>query len=214
MIDCHVLLQPNRENYQAQLFALLEREPVNIIKLDAVQGHIGQARHAGFRSGSSEFVTFVDDDDLIEPGMFAAALDVLQANEQWAGVFFHEQHIDNAGNKTPSQSSRIPYSKTALAAVPGAFHHGLFRRWAVERVIRCVLDWPTYPEPVLFANLAARHPMGKMDSGPSYLWRRHELQATKTMRNTEEYAEITKHITRLLFAPRSPGCKTCGRGDT
>ena len=192
---------------------MLEREPVNIILADYVAGHIGQARLGAFRLGSSEFVTFVDDDDLFERGMFAAALAELQTHPDWAGVFFHEQNIDARGNKTPSQSSRIPYSKTALAAMPGAFHHGLFRRWAVERVLRCVADWPTYPEPVLFANLAARHPMGKMAHGPSYLWRRHEQQATKTMRNAAELDEVTRHVTRLLFAQKSPGCKTCGRGD-
>lgn len=207
-IDVHVLRHPDRPEWMLQqALVSLAVEPVNVHVLDAVVGHVGRARIAGFAQGSAEYVSFVDDDDAVEPGLFARALAVLEDNPELAGVFFPERRWGLDGQLAPVPASAVPYSPTALVAMPGRFHHGLFRRYAVARHLHLMRDWSIYPEPVLFAAMAAHWPLQALPDGPRYLWRRHAGQVSVQPGQTQQLAAALAQSAELLFNPRP--CQGC-----
>lgn len=212
-IDVHVLRHPDRPAWMLQqALSSLEHEPVTVHVLDAVVGHVGRARMAGFAQGEAEFVSFVDDDDAVDPGLFARARAVLAAQPQLAGVFFPERRIEAGeaglmGPFTPANPWKVPYSPTALVACAGLFHHGLFRRYAVARHLGLMRDWSIYPEPVLFAAMAAHWPLAALEAGPHYLWRKHPGQVSLSPGHLQQLVAVQTHATGLLFAPRP--CAKC-----
>jgi hypothetical protein len=84
MIDVHIILRTDtplawRQQCleSASKAAVMAGYPVFIHPVDAVAGHIGQARANGYAQGSQSFVTYVDDDDYLLPNAFAVLNDAL-----------------------------------------------------------------------------------------------------------------------------------------
>lgn len=80
-VDVHII-QPavwddRAIKLHAQCVDSLKNEPVDIHFVDYVPGDIRAARFAGFSRGIHKYVSFVDWDDYIEPGIFSKCLMVL-----------------------------------------------------------------------------------------------------------------------------------------
>jgi glycosyltransferase involved in cell wall biosynthesis len=84
MIDMHILISRDTPELwvdhsldMAMRAVALSPVPVIFHVIDGEPGHIGRARARGYARGSSPYVTFVDDDDWLEPDAFAGVADLL-----------------------------------------------------------------------------------------------------------------------------------------
>lgn len=79
MIDVHVLThEGTRQDWLRQCLASLEDQPVTVVVIDNTGRSVGQGRASGYALGLSEFVAYVDSDDYVLPGCFAACLEGLK----------------------------------------------------------------------------------------------------------------------------------------
>lgn len=79
-IDVHILRCPDDDPVlYDRMIELLSAEPVNIQEVPGVPGDLPQARKNGYLAGSAEYVTCVDSDDEIQPGVFSKINSVLAA---------------------------------------------------------------------------------------------------------------------------------------
>lgn len=74
-IDVHVICTQHFNDQQQRWFDKcmdsLKDEPVNIHRTEYVDGDIRAARWNGFSRGTGRYVSFVDPDDWVEPGIFS-----------------------------------------------------------------------------------------------------------------------------------------------
>lgn len=103
MIDVHIIKHPTEdrsENFE-KLLASLENEPVDVHIVEGVAGNIGAGRAEGFRRGSNPWVSFIDDDDAIAPGVFHAAIKYISENPWLSGFCTREIGVHD-GIETPA----------------------------------------------------------------------------------------------------------------
>lgn len=96
-IDVHIIrpyvFDDRHIRWLDQCVASLENEPVNLHFPYYVDGDIRAARFAGFSSGTGKYVSFVDIDDWVEPGIFKSCADQLDQNPHACGVFTRSKQV-------------------------------------------------------------------------------------------------------------------------
>lgn len=98
-VDVHVLHMPyEKPSWREKCLNQLAAEPVNVHHLDGIAGDIRAARNAAFRVGTAEYVSFVDLDDEITPGIFQHCIDILDQNPDVCGVYTMSHIIDENDN--------------------------------------------------------------------------------------------------------------------
>jgi len=123
-IDVHILTLPNsNRKYLAKAIASLQHDPVNLYIVPGVAGDIGSGRMMGFCHGIAPYVSFVDEDDLVELGAFSRISDAIVENPDCA-FYTNEILIDSDGNKIGDGFSKDPTPFKGnrglhLAQVPG-----------------------------------------------------------------------------------------------
>lgn len=96
MIDVHILkTKKDSDDLFEMCLKSLENEPINIFIENGIIGDLGKARDLAFSKGSSEYVSYVDPDDLVVPGIFEKCLDLM--TDDCAGVYSNETLIDIDG---------------------------------------------------------------------------------------------------------------------
>ena len=81
MIDVHmILLGDENPEWLAQCIQSLADEPVALHIVRGEFGHIGKWRAKGFRLGTNPYVAYVDPDDYVLPGAFAACAALLDSS--------------------------------------------------------------------------------------------------------------------------------------
>ncbi len=100
MIDVHMLhLESENKDWELESIDRLNQEPnITIHHLPGIFRNTKQARINGYSIGTSEYVSFVDPDDLIEPGIFAKCQKVLDLNPHLIGVYTRSSIIDENAN--------------------------------------------------------------------------------------------------------------------
>jgi hypothetical protein len=92
-------LESDNKQWAQECLTILEREPnITIHHLPGIFRNIKQARINGYSIGTSEYVSFVDPDDLIEPDIFAKCQKVLDMNPHLVGVYTRSSIIDENAN--------------------------------------------------------------------------------------------------------------------
>lgn len=80
LIDVHILRCPDDDPaLYNRMIDLLSSEPINIQEVPGVPGNLPLARKNGYLAGSAKYVTYVDPDDEIQPGIFSKINSVLAA---------------------------------------------------------------------------------------------------------------------------------------
>ena len=124
-LDVHVLVMPDTPaawvtQRRASLDAAVAAAgfQVRVHEVPGVPGHIGLARAAGYAAGDAAYVTYVDDDDWVEPEAFAALVPYL--NGVTDAVFTHELiHSDDGGVRESAGWHHLcVYRRSILAEVP------------------------------------------------------------------------------------------------
>ena len=82
MIDVHVLThEGTRSDWLIECLASLEHEACTVHVVDNAGSTVGQGRANGYRLGVHPFVSYVDSDDHVFPGVMAVVADALQHHD-------------------------------------------------------------------------------------------------------------------------------------
>lgn len=137
-IDVHVLHLPE-ENQQWRKLCdhSLIGHPINVHHLPGIQGNLRLARYQGFSAGTSEFVSFVDPDDIVEPFTYAICLKYLRDNPHCCGVYTTCSTMDEHGNLIAKElHSRDPWSHENMRSHISLVHQiTVMRREYVQKVL-------------------------------------------------------------------------------
>lgn len=154
MLDVHVLvLEDTPQAWVRQRRDSLDRAvaeagfPVNVFEVPGVLGHLGQARLAGYAMGGAPYVTYVDDDDWVEPDIFSVLAEHLDGDND---AVFTAEFIHDVTGRT--QVSTVPhhlcvYRRPVIAGVPFAeltWAVDIHCRHAVAGRLVAQIDKPVY----------------------------------------------------------------------
>lgn len=155
-VDVHVLAYLESPESLANALRRLESLPCNVwVVRGGFPGHIGAARSFAFGLGESEYVSFVDDDDEIEPEAFGPCLEALESNPACVGVYTDTVHVHPDGRH--ERRRKRPWSPIdQLANFAEILHLKLMRRAAVMPYRYELTHWPTLEEYVLCGLMAER----------------------------------------------------------
>lgn len=131
MIDVHtILLGDENPEWLAKMVQSLADEPVALHIVRGEYGHIGKWRAEGFARGANPYVSYVDPDDWVLPGAFAACIALLDEtpgiDAVWSGYVL---------------STGAPFTN--------ALKHYVYRRTFVESLLGDVREEQLVPERIL-----------------------------------------------------------------
>lgn len=99
MIDVHVLhLSDENLEWQRQCDESLQGHPIVEHHISGVVGSVSDGRKIGWAQGKEKYVSFVDPDDIVEPGTFQLCYDTLERNPDVGGVFTNSALINEKGD--------------------------------------------------------------------------------------------------------------------
>jgi glycosyltransferase involved in cell wall biosynthesis len=174
-----------------------------IIATGGPNGGVAAARNRGFgaTNGCSEFVVFLDSDDVWEPDALATLVSVLDANPEYSSCHSTARCIDDEGRPVPGDDleersrHRLGYRGGRLTAIastePTTFAELAYHNWILtpgtHLIRRAALeqagDFDVATDPADDWDLAVRisriGPVGFVDR-PVLRWRRHPQTLTNT----------------------------------
>jgi glycosyltransferase involved in cell wall biosynthesis len=181
--------------------ASLGEPHVSVITHGVAQG-VAAARNAGLESVSTEWVAFVDDDDVWATDKLSAQLAALAASPecQWSctGAVVVDGELRIVGAEAAPAGSGLVERLLAYNAIPGGGSSVLARTEAVQALggfdpeLRVVADWD------LWIRLAQRSPLAAVDR-PLVGYLRH---AGSMSRQLEELRHELEHVAEKHAAAR------------
>ena len=154
MIDVHVLTYSGTDpRWLDQCLESLAKEPCTVHVMQGVEGSVGQGRAVGYTLGQHEFVSYVDSDDYVLPGVMDHCLEALQHHP---AVVTRERRL---------WGMRFDSSQV------GGHHLAVYRREDVELHLGDVASLPYHCDQVLLRALAPQ----QLDF-VGYVWRMHGAQ--------------------------------------
>lgn len=170
-VDVHILTMPgdNPEWFETCLRSL-DGEPVQVHVRPGIKDDIGNARADAFLFGDAEYVSFVDPDDYVLPGGFAACLERLSRDGSVAACTA-EIRTGISGEVlekpfiTPWIHHLIVLERSVVVR-----HLDFWRQW----------KWPSkLSEGKMFVDfLHSQHYGISVIDAPYYVWRRHHHSYT------------------------------------
>lgn len=148
-VDTHVLSYLGEPAWLGQCIASIEHEPTNLqLVMGGFPGSIGQARAYAFTLGMAEYVSFLDDDDYVLPGVTQKCIDYLDNHHGCVGVYTDRYHLHADGRLDPEV---LPdwHWRRAYHGPAEITHLKVMRREVVSSYIDELNKWPTYEEYVL-----------------------------------------------------------------
>ena len=200
--DVHVIVDETHTEFHQQCLDSLKDEPINLHLIPGTPGHIGVGRYAGFSAGSAEFVSFVDDDDYIIPGIFQKCYDVLDRCPDACGVITKEQRLHEGTLYPPVE---IPLDQGWVNMVKRMHHIVMVRREVVEPFIPRMKKWAFQSEDMLWSHLIASGHKFEILDEVGYIWRLHEKGAHKLMVPSEELKKELKKLYEGSLRPVAKG---------
>lgn len=186
MIDVHCLVHKEDDKYLPLLVKQMQEEDCVNFFLVENGPNIGFGRAGGFLRGNAPYVSYVDYDDLIVPGIFKKINEVMDDGFPWC--YTDEMLIDEEGKEIQPGWSSHPelYSPYLLSFVSvGAHdhvHHILtFRRDILTPKMLYIMDQlAELPEEYLRSELEKYHYKHIEEVG--YYWRQHPDNTIKQYR--------------------------------
>lgn len=173
-VDVHIAIGHD-EPWLTDCVNSLMREDVNIWFVPKIEGDTAAAREAGFRKGSAPYVSFVDPDDLVVPGVFERCVAALDQHWEWVGCYTDESLITADGDFLMHGWSIDPRPFEAMGyrheLMQGIHHLRVLRRSIVERCLP--LKTKRMPEPVLMHEMRKYGELGHIPI-VGYHWRIHK----------------------------------------
>lgn len=173
LVDVH-LICGTREPWLDDCLASLKDEPITLWPIDRIEGDTAAARERGFRCGTLPYVSFVDPDDMVVPGIFQQCADLLDENPDLVGVYTDELLVNRRGEYLMDGWSLddTPFLRFGYrqALMQGIHHLHVLRREVVEQCLP--LKTKRMPEPVLMHELAQFGDLHHLCE-VGYFWRIH-----------------------------------------
>lgn len=167
MIDVHILRMPGENQaWFDQCLHSLKNEPINLHVLDGKKDDLGGARAAAFLVGESPYVSWVDPDDYVLPGGFAACMTSLQSEQSVAAC-------------TQEYRTGISGKIIDLEKPANWVHHLIvLRRETVIRYLQTWKDWDHLSSNIsegryFIEFLVKKNERISFIKKPYYVWRRH-----------------------------------------
>lgn len=200
-IDCHILLDPARQDSGCAMLKQLQTEPINILALAARPGNITAARVEAIRCGSSPYVCWVDDDDEITPGIFSRLQTELDRRPDACGVFSSEVQIRDGIAQAISPTPLVPWSVEAMIDRHPFVHHvALFRRELAMRHLDEIAAFPNVGDQLLLWLLSRHGPWVHVPV-VGYRWHRHAQQITALPEVGSELRRAREHFRSRVVVP-------------
>ncbi len=206
LVDVHMLHMPSTNPVWLQLcLESLRDEPIQLHRLEGVEGHIGRGRAKGFMQGNSPYVSYVDPDDLVVPGAFELCVKTLEQHPEACGAYSDEMLIDESGKPLGlGMWSGISWNPL-LQLEPRYLHNGaVMRRSFVEKYLLELKRWPNMAEFVLKGLLAGCGPWIHVNQ-VGYKWRVSAHGAHRKQSMTYVYAARWRIIPTLQQAAKRYG---------
>jgi glycosyltransferase involved in cell wall biosynthesis len=173
------------------------------------------ARNAGLRLASSEFVIFLDADDLLLPGAVAAGVADLSAHPGCVMTFGRHGYVNMDGRErrpAHDRDVREPYLamlEQNFVVVPAA---AMFRRSAVEDVGGFDESMRTSEDYDLYLRLTRERPISRHDAEVA-LYRRHDANKTRDLDSERRHAiyALGKQLPNLRGNARQYAAYLAGR---
>lgn len=178
-IDVHVMAHPKdksklRVNARAAVLEQLQDEPVNVYTFEGKYKMIGWGRAKGFRLGDSPLVSYVDDDDVIVPGIYAKILQAFKDEQRIDGLCTREiqdqEHYLN-GRMGHAAHRWKYYDKRHFMRM---HHITAYRRASILPFLEDIEDIPTTSEHTLVAHLMLNDARIKHLPKVGYHWCEHD----------------------------------------
>ena len=172
MIDVHVLTLPERFGFLTECLQSLEDQSINIHVVGGIKGHIGKGRVLGYSKGESEWVSFVDDDDLAEPQAYQKILNAMSKFPSADAILTHESRIDESGHQISRKYKRPNMSEPYLfnGDIARSNHIMVFRRNLIEQFFPVFLNTPSGGD-FLVRSLYCKDKASVMIPENLYRWR-------------------------------------------
>lgn len=156
--DTHVLAARGNAQWLAEALDSLMGEPTHVHLIEGgFPGNIGAARVHGFRQGAAPYVSFLDDDDRLLPGIMAQCIAYLDTHPACVGVY--TDRLCRFADGTLTERRTGPWNPRHQLCDAGIVTHlKVMRRALVEQYLADLPLWPTYEEYVLCGLLAAHGP--------------------------------------------------------
>lgn len=181
--DVHIILPPSwtdqSQRWYDQCMDSLKDEPINIHRIDFVDGDIRKARLMGFSKGTAPYVSFVDPDDYVYPGIFAKCETALNANIFACGAFTLSDIIEIGNDGVENNRGKMrdfqPWPMRRIGGLTDIHQLVVMRRNSVLRVfdnhynrIPPIVHEMTW----VYWEMAKEAPWVPLDV-VGYAWRRH-----------------------------------------
>ncbi len=151
LIDVHVLHCYEPTEWVQGCLDSLHAEPVTVYLRPGIAGKVGLARARAFACGNAPYVAFVDADDEVIPGAFAAALEVLEARPDVVSTYTDVQLI---GQPEGTGYIKGPWEPGRQLQNMAEVHHlHVMRRSAVMPLLDELARWDGWEEYVLMGLL-------------------------------------------------------------
>lgn len=119
--------------YFAQFQACLQDCPYDVIELPAIKDNLQVARIAGYKAVKSEFVLFVDPDDLIDIKVVAKALQMLKDDPKLVMCAIRSEDLYTAADGTQRRAASMDNIETVMHDSPRNMHVGNMYRTQVVK---------------------------------------------------------------------------------
>ena len=187
LVDVHIIAG-KKERWIEECLASLSKEHVNIWFVPRIEGNTAKAREIGFRQGQADYVSFVDPDDRIVPGVFEKCLSAMNADQSLSGVYTDEILIDEQGKYLMdgwSKSTQLFPEQQLIADIFRGVHHlQVLRREYVEKCLP--LKGKLMPEPILTSDIRQYGPLLHLPI-VGYHWRIYKDQTFWCISDEELY---------------------------
>jgi len=194
MIDVHVI-QTGRK-YAKECLDSLHDEPINLFLSKFIEGRIGLARVKAIMEGNSEFVSFVDDDDILVPGTFGIALEVLKKGYS---AYYTNHFVMDSEKKVYGKWFHKPAKPIGFSQNIQMHHVVVYRRSIIERVFDSTALART-SERTLFNLASIYHGVVYGDDRMGLYWRVHDDSAhnVKWENPKEWHIEVDRYQQKIL----------------
>lgn len=180
-ISAHVLVGPTtRKDWLDQCLQSLDGQGIEVVIGDSVDGNLTAARLSALERQQTEWVSWVDPDDIVPAGAFPALAAEADAK---AGLVTGDELVLRADGSVCGKGSyfgrRIGAAEVLADAV--AAHKGIVRRESIPLAREIIGDLPFG---ICWALMLAGTLIGDVHKvlAPTYHWRLHQDQAHKRQR--------------------------------
>ncbi len=203
--DTHVLVHHSRRRaaWLEQCLASLENEPTNILLVHDDGDNVGAARAAAHAQGNAPFLSFVDDDDWVMPGAFAACLAALHADPALVGAYTDFADVDCESGAVLNAYTKRPWTARSQLLRPfEVLHVHVYRRAPAMKYLAEMARWKTLEESLLMGLLVQDGDWRKLDLD-GYRKRLHNRGAGSRV-TPALLRDLTRRLAPILLAHGKP----------